>query len=162
MKKETKRNNAAPKSHTSHKAKSKENLSPLSQAMKNSVLGFLLTLPVCVLLIFLSALISLKSPDPDSLVRPLAVASLIVSFLTCGFLSGKLNSRSTLLCSAVSGGAFILLIMLASLLVGKNSCDTFSASQRALLYLGAFASSLVGGFLSSLKRKVRHKTPKRR
>ena len=162
MKKEHKRNNAAPKAHPSRKAQSKENSSPISQAMKNSVRGFLLTLPVCVLLIFLSALIALKSPDPDSLVRPLAVASLIISFLTCGFLSGKLNSRSTLLCSALSGGAFILLIMLLSLLLGKNLCDNFSASQRAILYVGAFASSLMGGFLSSFKRKIRHKAPKRR
>lgn len=161
MKKEIKRNNAAPKAHPQRKRQGSDTLSPLSCALKNSLLGFLWTLPICVLLIFISAFLAFKSPDPDSLVRPLSVASLMISFLTCGFISGKLNSRSTFLCSLISSGTFAIFIMLVSLFISAKSTDAFSSTQRTLIYVLAIVAAITGGFLSSIKRKVARK-PKRR
>ncbi len=160
MKKESKRNNAASTAHPSRKRKMADVRSPLSRAARNSVIGFLWTLPVCMLLIFISAFTALKFPDPNSLVSVLAVASLILSFLSCGFISGKLNSSSTFLCSLISGGIMILFIMIVSLFI-KGDNTAFSPSQRAILYVSALASSIAGGFLSSLKSKGKRK-PKRK
>ena len=165
MKKDLQKNNAAPKAYHSHarRAQTKESSSPFSLAVKNSALGFFWSLPLCVLLIFISALVAFKAKDPASLTTPLAVASLGLSSAFSGFLSGKLNGRSQMLCSAMSGALLVMLIMVLSLFMGGSyRGEHFSTSNRAILYLASFALSLGGGFLSSVKRKVRRKAPKRR
>ena len=117
--------------------------------------GILSALFLMLLMIVIGAVVAYNSPDPTSLIRPLAYGISGLSAALCGLITARLRGGQGLICGLLSGLGLTLFFLLFYFLLG--GAGTTPPARLALFYLLLPALSLLGGVLGTVKR-----TPARR
>ena len=123
--------------------------------LKSSAIGTLATLLSGLLLITLSTVIAYSNPDPDSLVLPLALLSLLPSCFIGGLITFKLTGASPVLCGVMCGAITTLIMMLFSLVLYAAPSSSYSFWQSLLLHLAAVGFCILGGLAGNAKPKLK-------
>ena len=121
----------------------------LSKHLIKSV-GF--TMGVGALLILIAALAAYFSPDPDALIKPLAITAAGVTAFVGGVIAVKIHGGGALICGLLNGSVFMTLMMLLSLCFARYSSG-YSAGLSCLLHAGFVILSIAGGYVGNKKKK---------
>lgn len=118
-------------------------------------------LAIAVLLLFLSAAFAYAQADPGKLALPLALSSLFLSALSCGFIAARLSAGNPLSAGALSGTLFLLLITALSFLPAGSGGTGFAPLLSAAVHAAVIAAAVLGAILGR-KRKRRSAARKKR
>lgn len=123
----------------------------LLNTVRSSLFGVMIGIASAFILMTAGAFICYSTGDPNSFVDAVALVSLYMSSLVCGFASVKKNRSSALLCGTLSGIFMILFFSLCSLFFGSDSEALFKFPISVLLRVAMIAASVLGGY-AGLKR----------
>ncbi|MBE6619096.1 MAG: hypothetical protein E7626_04865 [Ruminococcaceae bacterium] len=134
-----------------------EKSSNILTMVKNAVISALVGHGVSVLLLlFISAALS-KNEDPSVLMPAGALVAFFIGSLVCGALSAKLISGP--LAGALSGGFYILLLIIVSLVINFVTKETVGiyplGTKLLILFVAALISFLAGLFVNTRKSSRR-------
>ncbi len=124
------------------------------QVLRNSLAGLLSFAVVGLILISVVCGIAYSSQDPDSLIMPMSLASLLPSMFAAGFVCAKKTGDAPLLCGIVTGGIITVFIILISWLLQGASVSGYAFWQQSLLHGIAILFCILGSFAGNAKRKV--------
>lgn len=110
----------------------------------------------CLLLLLLSAAVLCTLADPPAILPYCAYAAFALGACSVGFLSVKFYGRQGLLCGALSGFLYAILLLIAGLLLGME--NAFPALPLAL---AAILLSALFGYLALPKAPSADQTRKR-
>ncbi len=114
------------------------------------------TLCTAALLAFIGALISVGTPDPLVAADVFSYLSLVLSSLFGGVLAHFLARDDAVRTSLISGGAFVFLLALLSIILGGADSLLLSlVGYAACVILHLAGATLSGKFFSKKKRKRR-------
>ena len=147
------------KNHPTHKKIRKTDKSQTFN-MQSSALGLLITLIIAIALLLLGSLVAYYSNDPSAFIEPIGYVTPFISAILGGFACSKLNKRDPIPCSALCGGYFVLLSMLASCALPHSLSSSMSIWIRLLIHtliLICFPIGAIMGIKSNNKHKKIHK-----
>jgi len=127
---------------------------------KNCVKGFIASIISAILLVFVFGYFCYTSKDPDSLINLVSMAVLYIGAFVGGFLSSRFNRGMGLLSGAVTGGIFMLFVVVLSLISSNNVGE--GGFVRWIMFLLIVVISSVGGYIGIPKSKKRKKHKSRR
>lgn len=108
---------------------------------------------VCtILLLLLSVLLSARN-IPQSLINPMAVFAISLGALSAGFCCAKILRRAGLALGALSGGAFCIVVMLASLGVSDNGFGLTALFKVVFIMICAMIGGVMGVNTRSRRRR---------
>ena len=125
-----------------------------SQVLRNSLSGLISFAIVGIVLISIACAVAYANPDPDSLIMPMSLASLLPSMFAAGFVCTKKTGDAPLLCGIVTGGIITVFTILISLLLQGISVSGYEFWQQSLLHGIAILFCILGSFAGNAKRKV--------
>lgn len=111
-----------------------------------------LSLLLAFVLCLLFAAIAMTSSDPTANLSLYGEILFLLSMLFCGFLGAKLSAENRFLGGMTAAGGLLLLIVIASLIIGTDSGSLFFV----LSALGAFFGAI--GALFGAKEKKRRRS----
>lgn len=129
----------------------------LPRLFQSAAIGGGAALLCAALMLFLGAMICLRSEDPNQMILPWGLGTLYLSALLGGIISVRRHGGSALLCGSVCGILLLIFFWILSIFFQEN--DTFSLPISLLLRALTVLFSLLGGYLG-LKRTRR--TPHRK
>ena len=113
-----------------------------------------------LVLLMLSAAFVYAQPDPSVLGQPLALLSLYLSALICGFAAAKLT-RQGIVSGAVSG-VLLILVKTALSFLPPLSGGGLSVPVSVLAHIGIAAAAVLGSLAGKERRPVPGKRTKKR
>ena len=123
--------------------------------LKNSLWGLVTFVASGLALVTLCCFIAYSNPDPDALILPLALLSLLPSSFAGGFVSAKKTADAPVACGVVCGCICTLFMMLLSLVLYTAPSSGYSFWQGAMLHLCAVGFSLLGALMGNIKPKAK-------
>lgn len=132
-----------------------ESVGVASAALFGVCAGLILSL----LLALVCSFICLFSADPDKLMTPLCIVSLIVIYFASGFFASRKKSAA-IPCGLCVGGALAVIFWIISLFFSDAYSQGLSVPVELLIRLSFVAVSLVGSLLGvnvGVKRKRRRR-----
>ena len=134
----------------------------LASVLKNSMYALLAMLLSGLVLISISTAIAYANPNPDSLVFPLSLASLLISMFIGGFVCSKRTCESPLLCGIVCGGIITLFTILIALCLRNAASSGYTLGFAFLLHGIAMLFAILGAFAGNIKKKYKPRKRKYR
>jgi putative membrane protein (TIGR04086 family) len=122
----------------------------IESIMKSALWSILATLGINLSLLLVGTAASLATPDPLSLVDPVGYVCLFIGSFFGGFACAKINKRSPLQVSLITGGAFVLISILASLAVPHSLASGMNIWLRLALHAASWLT-FPAGTLVALK-----------
>ncbi|MBE6549834.1 MAG: TIGR04086 family membrane protein [Ruminococcaceae bacterium] len=119
--------------------------------LKSALFGMAIGIASAFVLMTAGAFICYSSGDPNTFVDTVALISLYLSSLVCGFAAVKRNRSSALFCGTLSGILMMLFFIICSLFLGAKSEAAFKFPVSILLRVAIVAASVFGGY-AGLKR----------
>ena len=141
--------------HPSIRRSETEDTPLIAIILKNSALGTLATSTSGLILITLSALIAYSNPDPDSLILPLALLSLLPSCFIGGLIAFRLTGSSPVLCGLMCGAITTLLMLLFSIVLYTAPSSDYSFWQSLLLHVASVGFCILGALTGNAKPKMK-------
>lgn len=137
----------------------------LQKTLRASLFGFLISVALGALLLFVGTAVAYSTADPLPLIPPIAYTVLYLSALFGGFACAKLNKRAPYLTCSLCSGAFLLLGFVISALI-PDSNDSVSSLGASLLLRSAeilifFLGAAIGASSSSTTSRGRKKHHKK-
>jgi putative membrane protein (TIGR04086 family) len=129
--------------------------------LKNCVKGLLTAMLTSVGLIFIFGWICNSQSDPSRLVGILGRVALYISAFSGGFVAARTNKEKGLLSGLATGGIFMLVVIMLSLLL-RDGSSSVGLITWVMFLLVALISGLGGyfGVPSGKKRKKKNKKKK--
>ena len=124
------------------------------RVLKNSFSGLAVFAVVGIILLSAVCGIAYSNSDPDSLIMPMSLASLLPSMFAAGFICTKKTGEAPLLCGIVSGGIITLCTMLFALLMRNVTSSDYELWHQSLLHGIAILFCILGAFAGNAKRKI--------
>ena len=118
---------------------------------KSALFGSAIGIAAVFALMTIGAFICYSSGDPNSLIDIVAIVSVYLSSLACGFAAVKKNRSSALLCGSLSGVFMMLFFIICSIFFGSNAESEFKFPVSILLRVAIIAVAVLGGYMG-LKR----------
>ena len=134
-----------------------ENENTAKKVLLASLLGAGITLISSLILILISALILIFTPDPAEIISPVGKAILYVTAIIGGYIAMLKGER--IASPIISGGIMTLLVLIVSMISEKNEG---SAIIAVIAYLCIFLSFLAGGIFRHLITAKRPSRKRRR
>lgn len=128
--------------------------------LRATLYALLLSAASLLVLLLLSSLIALKSPNPTALIPPLGSACALLSAFLCGFVAARLRGRQGLLVGAAAGLGYLLLFFVGLLALAGDT--KLQMGMILFSYLIFFALALLGGALGTYKRAPKRHRKRRR
>ncbi len=117
---------------------------------KKVVKAFLITLAIGIGTILLASLAAYFFPDPDPVIRPLALFAAAITAFIGGIVTGKIHGESPLMCGTLNGLLLLALMILASLPF-QSLASGYSTWTSLLLHAAVPILSLVGAIIGTQK-----------
>ena len=149
--KKTKRRSEAPSSAAN----------TLDRTMKDIGISLLITIGICIALLFVGTAIVYATNDPSAFVDPVGYVSLFVGCFFGGFASGKIGRRSPYMTSAVCGTLFVLISMLLSFTLPHSLASGMNLWTRLGIHALSFLTFPIGA-LSAIKASAPSRNSKRK
>ena len=143
-----------PRKSTALVPHSDDDMPIFTRVLKNSFSGLAVFVIVGVILLSIACGVAYSSSDPDSLVMPMSLISLLPSMFAAGFVCVKKTGEAPLLCGTVCGGLITLCTMLLALLLRNAIGSGYELWQQSLLHGIAILFCVLGAFAGNAKRKV--------
>ena len=106
-----------------------------------------------LLLIVIASLAAYFSPNPNTLIAPLAIAAAGLTAFIGGVIAVRIHGGGALVCGLLNGSVFMTLMMLLSLCFARYASG-YSAGISCLLHAGFVLLSVAGGYVGIRKKKV--------
>ena len=124
--------------------------SPSVQLLKDSGIGALIGLILCIIFSLVAAFVVSSADLPHRSVMPISIAIIGISSFVGSIISGKIHKRQGLVIGALTGAIMLAVILVAGFFVPDES----AASTMLLKALVTLAPSLVGSVIGvNLRRK---------
>ncbi len=130
----------------------KETAEASSSLFYHALYGFLLSLPISLILMLISSLAAYFSPDPGALIAPLGVICALLTAFLGGFLGVYRHKHAALLCGVINASLLLALLLLLSLFF-KDSATPYSVWIAILLHTALPVSSVTGAYLALPRNK---------
>lgn len=117
---------------------------------KQTFTAFLITLAIGAGLILMLSLGAYFHPDPDSIIRPLALVAAALTAFFGGFTAGKLRGGAPAVCGLINGILLTALMLLLSLCFRAHSSG-YSPLVSTLIHAAVPVLSFVGALLGTKK-----------
>ena len=125
-------------------------LSPSVQLLKDSGIGALIGLILCIIFSLVAAFVVSSADLPHRSVMPISIGIIGISSFIGSIISGKIHKRQGLVIGALTGAIMLAVILAAGFFVPDES----AASTMLLKALVTLAPSLVGSVIGvNLRRK---------
>ena len=118
--------------------------------------SLVITLLAGIVLLLAAALSAYFLPDPYPWIRPFSIAASMLTAAVGGFACARIHRHAALLCGLLNGSAFMLGMLLGSLLL-KPYAAGYSTGVSLLLHLEFLLCSVLGAFWG-----LRRKSPAKR
>lgn len=140
--------------HTDKSSSESRANSPVT-LLRSSALGLVCTVGIGLLFLLLSAIAAHATPDPNALVKPLALTALYATALFSGIITVRIHGHSSLLCGAIAAG----LLILTGLLVGAclPADNAMPIGNMLLLRLPILPLAIAGAYLARKRDKPTHR-----
>ena len=132
----------------------------LLHTVKSSLFGTAIGIASALVLMMIGAFICYSSGDPNAFVDTVALVSLYMSSLVCGFAAVKKNRSSALFCGTLSGIFMMLFFVICSLFFDSDLQAAFKFPISILLRVGIIAASILGGYVGLKKGNNKRKPRK--
>ncbi len=128
-----------------------------NKLLKSCFAGIMVAFGMSAILLCVFGYICYTRNDPDSLIPILATVTLFVSAFAGGYIAARRMGQSGLLCGLISGGIFVGVIILLSLVLRDESSRL--SFGNILAFLSVLGVSLVGGYFGvpNGKKRKKHK-----
>ena len=123
---------------------------------KKALKAFLITLAVGAGSLLLFSLGAYFFPDPDPLIRPLALLAAAITAFVGGIVAGKIHGNAPFVCGATNGLLLLALMILLSLPFHQLAAG-YSAWISLLLHAAVLLLSVVGAVVGIQKRAPRRR-----
>jgi len=125
---------------------------------RNTLKALLVAVGSVTALLFILSYVSYKSPDPDKFLSLFAYAALLIGAVLCGAVSSRINKKDGLICGALTGALYSLLLLMGSAICGMG--DSFNPLLTLVVCAVSVLISSVFGILfvpkdSSMKKRRR-------
>ncbi len=151
--------NGAPKKR---KRKSARQSGGQPSAPRSLLLGLLWAAGAAVVLLFVFSAIVYSTPDPGSLVLPVALAAVYMSAFVGGFAAAWINRGDALACGLIVGVAFFTLIILLSLIAPGGAASKLGFWTSASLHALVIGFSVLGALAGvSMRESGNRRRPRR-
>ena len=127
---------------------------------KNCVKGLLASMLTSIALIFMFGWICNSQKDPSALAGVFGRAALYIGALTGGIVSARTNREKGLVSGLATGGVFMLVVIILSLML-RDGSSPVSFVTWVMFLLVALVSG-VGGYIGVPSHKKRKKKNKKR
>ena len=131
------------------------------QVWKTTLQTFLMTLGIGIVLVLHASLAAYFTPDPALTVKPLGIACAALTALCGGLLAGK-RKKDAALMSGAWNGLFLTAAMLIVSLLFRKTGTGYATWLTALLHAGVILLSLLGAFLTTVRKRSPQRNRKRR
>lgn len=128
----------------------KNELSPTMQMLKNSGIGALVGLVLCIVFSLIAAFIVSSADLPHRSVMPISMAIIGLSSFIGSLVAGKIHKRQGLVVGAVVGVLMLLVILAAGFFVPDESVGATMLFKALATLLPALIGSVIG---VNLRRK---------
>ena len=143
-----------PRRSTSIVPHSNDDMPILARVLRNSFSGLAAFIAVGIILLSIVCGIAYSNPDPESLIMPMSLASLLPSMFAAGFVCTKKTGEAPLLCGIVCGGVITVFTMLLALLLKNATGSGYELWQQSILHGIAILFCILGAFAGNAKRKL--------
>ena len=133
---------------------SNDDMPIFARVLRSSFWGLAVFVIVGIVLLSAVCGIAYSNTDPEELIMPLSLASLLPSMFVAGFACTKKTGEAPLLCGIVCGGVVTLFTMLLALLLRHATGSGYELWQQSLLHGIAILFCVLGAFAGNAKRKV--------
>jgi putative membrane protein (TIGR04086 family) len=123
---------------------------------QKSAKAFLITLTVGAGTLLLFSLGAYFFPDPDPLIRPLALLAAAITSFVGGIVSGKIHGHAPFVCGATNGLLLLALMILLSLPFHSLAVG-YTAWLSLLLHTAVLLLSIGGAVVGTQKRAPRRR-----
>ena len=132
-----------------------------ARVLRNSFWGLAVFVAIGIILLSAVCGIAYSNADPDALIMPLSLASLLPSMFVAGFVCAKKTGEAPLLCGIVCGGVITLCTMLLALILRNATGSGYELWQQSLLHGIAILFCVLGAFAGNVKKKADPRKHKR-
>lgn len=123
---------------------------------KKAAKTFLITLAVGMGALLLFSLCAYFFPDPDPLIRPLALLAAAITAFVGGVVAGKIHGHAPFVCGATNGLLLLALMILLSLPFHSLAVG-YTAWLSLLLHTAVLLLSIGGAVVGTQKRAPRRR-----
>ncbi len=125
-------------------------LSPSMQMLRDSGIGALVGLVLCIIFSLIAALVVSVGDLPHRVVTPISMAIIGLSSFVGSLIAGKIHKRQGLLVGVLTGAIMLAVVLAAGFFVPDES----AGATMLLKALATFVPSLVGAVIGvNLRRK---------
>lgn len=148
------------KTSTHHRRNPSQNSGSKASLIGSSVFGAAVSAITLTVIILVSAVLCLAFDDPHRFVGPLCLFALYTAAFMGGFSAVKRNGGGALLCGALSGVMFMLLVWAVFAVLDAVWKNGSSGILQFVLKLSLIPVSVIGAVSGLSFGKNKHKRPK--
>lgn len=153
-------NSKKAKKTKSRQTRNIESSTPLIRLIKGGLRALLISVMAAFLIIFLITIVNFNMSDPTENISFIAVSSLILSALFCGFLCSKFYPSAPLWCGALSAFVYSLFVFVCSIFIPRGE-SALEYNAKITIFVVFIIVNFVGAILGNV-RVLKRKRLKRR
>ena len=137
------------------KRKDRDTGDGMSGIVKAATVGACVSLVTAIVFLFAATALAYSQSDPDAMLPVLAFCATYAASFAGGVAAAKADRERGLVCSALGGVAFALVLLFVSVFARKAYSSGYDLLSAMLLRASVVAVSCVGGVVGRYKKQKR-------